>query len=367
MKVFIKLLFIGVLIMTISCSSKLKESVTPEKEDPKKAVPTVKVGPIKDLMLLYQGGTHRLDYTEEQLQPYLYKTGEKGEHQWLFDGFLFIEFKDNRGYEYANGYGAKPANKAQWMWLTTRNFERGKGVNALNSLLEKLSYKGLAPKRMRKVVLTLPDPIKGNKTWGDLNGKNLDFDKTEDRIAACKWYVDYVIEKWKEQNYEQLDFKGFYWVAETQRDSWEILQEISRHIKSRGYEFYWIPYMYAEGAEKWKESGFDHAYQQPNYFFKLEHPYSLLTKAIDMGNTYNMGLEIEFDQNVSNPAFAKRFYDYIDAFREGGVWRSKPVAYYEGGGAWLDMYKGSTTLKKMYNDLSEIVITRQEAADKEVQ
>lgn len=328
----------------------------------KPAVPTIKGGAIQDLMLLYQGGTHRLDYTEEELKPYVYRVKSQ-KHEWLFDGFLFIEFKDNRGYEYANGYGNKPANKAQWTWLTARNFEEGKGVTALNNLLQNLSKNGEVPKRMRSVVLTLPDPIIGNKTWGDVNGRNLDFDNIEDRIDACKWYVDYVIQKWKEQKYDQLYFKGFYWVAETQKDSWDILPEISKYIKSKGYEFYWVPYMYAEGAEKWKESGFDHAYQQPNYFFKLEHPYSLLTKAIDMGNTYNMGLEIEFDSNVSNPEFAKRYYDYINAFEEGDVWRKKPVAYYEGGGAWLEMSKGSSTLRKMYDDLSDIVVRRQNEFD----
>src|SRR5690606_17290886 len=280
-------------------------------------------------------------------------------------GFLFIEFKDNRGYEYAKGYGQKPANKSQWIWLTTRNFEKGKGVDALNTSLKNLSEKSVVPKRMRKVVLTLPDPIIGNKTWGDLNGKNLDFDVTEDRIAACKWYVDYVIEKWEEQGYDQLDFKGFYWVAETQRDSWDVLQEISKHIKSKGLEFYWIPYFYAEGAVDWEKSGFDHAYQQPNYFFQTDRPYSLLTNSIKRSNDYNMGLEMEFDSKVSQPEFAKRFYDYINAFKDGGVWDSKPVAYYEGGGTWLEMSKGGATLKKMYNDLSDIVVERQERADKE--
>ncbi len=357
MKFTFRLSLIGMLLIYIACSSNELE------QEPEKIGKPDTSGSITDLMLLYHGGTHRLDYTEEQLKPYIYRTGIKSNHEWLFDGFLFLEFKDNRGYEYAKGYGQKPANKSQWIWLTTRNFEKGKGVNALNSSLAKLSQNNVIPKRMRKVILTLPDPIIGNKTWGDLDGRNLDFDKVEDRIVACKWYVDYVIEKWKEQNFDQLHLKGFYWVAETQRDSWQILQQISKHIKSKGLEFYWIPYMYAEGAADWKMSGFDHAYQQPNYFFKLDRPYSLLTKAIDMGTTHNMGLEMEFDSKVSDPEFGKRFYDYIDAFREGGVWASKPVAYYEGGGAWLEMSKGGANLKKMYNDLSDIVIKRQLIAD----
>jgi hypothetical protein len=359
MRIFFSLSFVGIILFNTFILGQKK--VTSENDKL-----TVSSGAISDLVLLYHGGTHRLNYTEEQLQPYIYRTTESDEHEWLFDGFLFLEFKDNLGYEYAKGYGQKPANKSQWTWLTKRNFEIGKGVNALNSSLKKLADKNLMPTRKRKVVLTLPDPIKGSNTWGDLNGKQLDFNITDDRIAACKWYVDHVIEQWNEQGFDQLQFKGFYWVAETQRDSWEILQELSKHIKSKGLDFYWIPYMYAEGAADWKKSGFDHAYQQPNYFFKVDRPYSLLTKAIDMGNKYHMGLEMEFDFKVAQPVFKKRFYDYIKAFENGGVWDAKPVAYYEGGGAWLEMSKGSASLKQMYNDLSDIVVKRQKRADREI-
>ncbi len=320
---------------------------------------------INDLVLIYHGGTHRLDYTEEQLKPYIYRTTKKAENEWLFDGFLFLEFKDNLGHEYAKGYGQKPANRSHWIWLANRNFEEGKGVNALNSVLKKLADQNVVPKRKRKVVLTLPDPIKGSTTWGSVDGKNLDFNLTAHRIAACKWYVDHVIAQWNKQNFAHLEFKGFYWVAETQRDSWEILQELSEYIKSKHLEFYWIPYMYAEGAADWKKSGFDHAFQQPNYFFKTDRPYSLLTKAIDMGNQYQMGLEMEFDSKVAQPVFKQRFYDYIEAFAKGKVWDSKPVAYYEGGGAWLTMSKGSPALRQMYDDLSDIIVARQKRADQQ--
>lgn len=365
MKISLVVSLLGTVLIWSACATKSIE-VEPKKEEVVEVISPDTEGDITDLMLLYHGGTHRLDYTEEQLRPYIYRTSDESKHEWLFDGFLFIEFMDNRGFAYANAEGRRPANKAQWVWLTSRNFEKGRGVHALNSSLQKLSEKNTVPKRMRKVILTMPEPIIGNKIWGDVDGRNLDFDKAEDRIAACKWYADYVIEKWKEQGFDQLHLKGFYWVPEMEDESEEILVEIGKHIRSKGLEFYWIPYMYAKGAADWKKMGFDHAYQQPNYFFRLDRPKSLFTKAIEMGNNHDMGLEMEFDSRVSQPEFRQRFYDYLTAFKDGEVWKSKPVAYYEGGGTWLELSKGSSDYKKMYNDLSDIVVERQKIADQKM-
>lgn len=213
--------------------------------------------------------------------------------------------------------------------------------------------------------MTLPDPIIDFAEWGEIKGRRLDFSIKEDRIEACKWYIDLLDQQWKLQNYDQLDFEGFYWVAETQSTTAEILPEIAMYIKSKGYKFYWIPYMYAEGAAKWREAGFDVAYQQPNYFFDLDKPKSLFTEAIFNSKNYNMGLEMEFDERITEEAFLKRFYDYIEAFNGANAWTNTPIAYYEGGKAWLEMskYPQGTDVKKAYDDLADIIIMRQKHED----
>lgn len=345
----------------VSCSTKgqLTNPIGSEDIVQKPIVKPIQTDYISDLMLLYQGGTHRLDYTEQELAPYIYKL-ENGKRDWLYDGFLFIEFKDNKGTMYAEGYGGQPAGKNEWMWLLSRNFEKGKGVSALNASLDKLYKRKEMPKRRRKVVLTLPEPIKDFENWGFVGADKLNFKDKADRVTACKWYVDYVIAEWKKQGYEQLDFTGFYWVAETQRNSDGILNEVGEYIRSKGLKFYWIPYMYAQGAEKWKEAGFDIAYQQPNYFFQLDRPKTLFDKAVSNSNNHNMGLEMEFDDRITEPAFRTRYYDYITAFQNAGAWDDKPIAYYEGGGAWLRMHRSTQPeVKKAFNDLADIVIKRQ--------
>ena len=44
---------------------------------------------IRDMALIYQGGSHRLDWTVEEFRPYVVHEFADGERDWLFDGFLF--------------------------------------------------------------------------------------------------------------------------------------------------------------------------------------------------------------------------------------------------------------------------------------
>ena len=45
---------------------------------------------IKDLALIYQGGINRMDWTDEQVRPYVMQQFLDGRIEWLVDGFLFM-------------------------------------------------------------------------------------------------------------------------------------------------------------------------------------------------------------------------------------------------------------------------------------
>ncbi|CAL1519507.1 DUF4855 domain-containing protein [Chitinophaga sp. MM2321] len=352
---------VAALPATTSCKEDQQKIITPEV--PEK--PTLPATYISDLALIYQGGTHRQPWTKDQLAPYIFRNTAKGP-EWLFDGFLFIEFKDGMGNEYAEGYEPTPAGKKEWEWLLDRNFEPGKALHALEDVLDSLAKKNIQPTRKRKVVLTLPEPIRKLTNWGELNGKQLSFENTEDRIAACNWYVETALAKWKAANFKHIELMGFYWVAEQNTGAAEILPTVAKFIQSKQQRFYWIPYYGATGAANWQEMGFDIAYQQPNYFFNLASPYSILTGAIDFSKKHNMALEMEFDNRLmTQSAYRKKYVDYISEFQKYGAWDSLPVAYYEGGGAWLEMaLSKDVEVKGLFNRLGDIIAERQKRTDK---
>ncbi|HEV2452940.1 MAG TPA: DUF4855 domain-containing protein, partial [Verrucomicrobiae bacterium] len=52
-----------------------------------------------DVVLIYQGGVQRPRWTVNHFAPYVtYQDLKTGKEQWLFDGFLVIEFQDGRGH-----------------------------------------------------------------------------------------------------------------------------------------------------------------------------------------------------------------------------------------------------------------------------
>lgn len=355
------LIVIGILIAVVVFSGACKNIVKSDKKE--KSV--TKGTDISDLVLIYHGATHRPDWNVNELKPYVYTENETGFH-WLFDGYLFLEIFDNiKGYEYDPGFGYKTAAKEQWEWLLDRYFGQDRGPDALEAILDSLAEKGKTPMRPRKVVISIPCPAHGFTNWGELDGKQMDFNKDEDQIAAACWFIDQAMDKWEKKKYKHIQLEGFYWVHEDAVKDYGIIPLVKEYLQKKDMKFYWIPYWKAPKAEQWSSLGFDFAYQQPNYFFSTDIPYPRLDSACQFGQKHEMGMEMEFDENVAKPEIRTRYYDYIKSFEANGVWASRQVAYYEGGGAWLQMTRSNEPeMKEMVKTLSDIIISRQIKADK---
>ena len=291
---------------------------------------------ILDLVLIYQGGHQRLDWTPEQLYPYVIHTDKYNKKGWFFDGFLFLEFHDGKEYSFQHSYNnnVKFAGKEQWAWLADRHFEKGKALEALNSCIEKGIKEIGNPPFKHKVVIGLPEPEKNWKEWGNINGKKMDFTKREDRIAAGKWYIDILIKKFEESNLNNLELAGIYWINEQMITSDYITVEIGEYVRKKGMQFYWIPYYMGVGFSEWYEYGFDIAYLQPTYFFNKKIPDDRVDNTCKLAHTHNMGLEMEFDGKalINNPLNHRyRLFGYIESFVKNDVYKNSAIAYYEGG------------------------------------
>jgi hypothetical protein len=320
---------------------------------------------ISDLMLIYHGATQRPLWTANQLKPYLYRENS-GKTEWLFDGFLFLEIFDSiQKYDYDPGFGHRTAGKEQWEWLLNRYFAQQKGPDALETLLDSLSQKGKTPVRQRQVVLSIPCPVNGFTEWGELNGKKLNFNNPDDQVQAACWFIDEALKKWNAKNYKHIKLNGFYWVHEDAVQSDEAIPFVKKYLETKNYQLLWIPYWGAKGKGEWEKLGFDFAWQQPNYFFETNIPKQRLTDACLFSKEHKMGLEMEFDERVAQPEFRARFYDYVNSFSENKVWEQYSVAYYEGGGVWMQMVNSNDPeMKKMVDTLGNIVVERQKRADK---
>ncbi|MDR1336751.1 MAG: DUF4855 domain-containing protein [Tannerella sp.] len=321
---------------------------------------TVGRAAIRDMVLIYDSyWTYRPDWNGEMFEPYVSSALPDGSHQWLFDGFLFIEFTDGPR-QFCSGYGRANARKEEWIKLVEHQlFSEGLSMQALDARIEKV--KPLAPDHgRRKVVMTLPEPIFRQEDWGELNGKALNFSDNDDRIAACCWYVDHVVDRYLEAGLKNLQLAGFYWVAEAVGESRAVVRAVADHVHSRNLNFYWIPYFNATGYSQWADFGFDEAWLQPNYFFSETVPLWRLDEACLIADQYRMSNEFEFDKDaLAGNGKRQRMIDYIDAFTRHGVFRDKNIAYYEGGGDLYKLRYGAEQDFALYRQLTDTVAERQ--------
>ena len=294
---------------------------------------------IRDLALIYQGGTGRIDWTETDFEPYVAHTFADGTTDWIFDGYLFLEMHSPNASLGTTGR-ANGAKKEDWKWYLERLYEPGKGIDALNKCIESYKTKIGDPGFKHKVVLNLLPPDYGLKDWGELNGRMLDFNNDSDRVEASKWYIDTLIARFYEGDYKNLELAGLYLFDEDLIYNNGFPKLIAPYIHSLGLEFSWIPYFKARGFRNHKEMGFDIAYMQPNHFFNFSIPYKRLDETIDLAKRFGLAVEFECDgKALSQEKDSKysRLVDYIQAFEDYGLFDSVPIAYYTGSKMFIDM------------------------------
>lgn len=337
----------------------LSSSVASAQESENKHFPTYK---IRDLALIYQGGAKRIDWTEDQFVPYVTHTFADGKRNWLFDGFLFLDFNDGRGNTFIPQYGATKAKRTEWEWYLDRVFEKGKSLDALDKCIETQKKLIGEPGFKHKIVLSLLTPLFGQTDWGSVDGKKLDFNTYEDQSLAVKWFIDQLVSRFQNAGYKNLELVGLYWVDEDICHTKELTKYIAPLVHAKNLDFVWIPYFKARGYDRWQELGFDIVYHQPNHFFKKEIPDSRLDEACEIALDLGMAMEFECDSKAlyqaENSSY-DRMQAYIDAFRRNKVFDTSAIAYYTGSKALIDMVENPCPEnQKIMDELASIIIER---------
>ena len=330
--------------------------------------------------------------------------------KWLFDAFLCIDgYNSRRGQCYSIANGRQSADKEAWedlldAWLGDDG--------ALKQLDAAISAAGTPP-RPRYIVMSLPDPVmfqyfsdKGSSTtyWGSLDNKTLDFSQVEDQKAAYRWYMDCCRERFYMLHLQHVELAGFYILSEElhlapafyetagipydSSDIWnneckhweELVPWVASYAHACNEGLWWIPYQLAPGHRVWRQLGFDGVFMQPNYYWdhdNISHPLVDTKQAL---RQYGMGIELEFeyslvasvmadgrsgpDGNGSPTFYAKdvpllrsRVREYMNAYRDTGLYGQLPIAVYSGTDAWHQLATSTDTEDQaMFRDICTFVI-----------
>lgn len=257
---------------------------------------------------------------------------EKGEiKDTYFDGFMYLPYVK---YLYSGGE-KKQLTKDEWQAWIDWQFMDDYNFDALDAAVDETKAElSLDDSYSVGTYLSLFYPVYGATNFGELNGKQMDFSKIEDRKAVLKWFVDEQVKGFKEKGYDSVRLSGFYWFVEEMSGKDPHVQELCNYIcdyiRSLGYQTTWIPYFNASGNTKWKEFGFDTACLQPNYAFNEDIPIQRIYDAASIAKLYGMSIEIEIE-STSEVKWVNRYRDYLYAGAKIGFMTESVHMYYLAG------------------------------------
>lgn len=336
-----------------------------------------------DIVLFYAGGHNGSYFDQNYAADYVSYVDRDGQEHWLFDGFLLLQIWDTRNDQAADvtftpgmkdnaGNYLPSATQADWMKLLDYYFEEGSCIDAIDKAVGKAAERLGKPVK-RQIIISIPDPMpykqsitkkNGTTYWGLLDGKVTDFSKESDRIAACRWFVDECLKKYKAHKYENVELAGFYWITEETLDKSPLLPAVSEYVHSKGYPLTWIPYFQAPGYTEWREKGFDMAWYQPNYFF-YNVPESQIRTACEQAIANGMAMEMELDERASvkplwgSECLAYKLRAYMKTFKECGPWEKCQLAYYQDSNAVQYLKQtGDPQDLELYYDFCDFVAKR---------
>ena len=356
---------------------------------------------IADATICYGGHSARNPYlwTPERFEKSVIYKDEQGKEHWLFDNMIMMElWTDNYAvtYSIAND-GRYSSRKEHWQEQIDYWFDQQYGFAALEQCISDAASRIGNPPTKRGIIFSLPDPVyfehytnamKGENRntvyWGEIDGVEMDFAKSEDRVKAYKWLIDAVRAKFAEAKYKHIELIGFYVLSEELAVPGTFRYEYKEHditIKaaadychSINEGFYWVPYAMAPGIERSKDFGFDLVVMQPNYYWTdAKWTWDQIEKTIEDNG---LGMELEFEGTHGEPLKSSilsklangddnpyaernkaRFQEYLDNAVARGIYGERPLVLYTGTNALYELAVSKDEKdQEMYHKLGKFII-----------
>ncbi len=311
---------------------------------------------IKSVCLMY---TSALTFTADFLKPYFAYIDSTGKAtDTMFDSLLFLSLKDNEG-------GYKYARQNDMKDFVADAFQPKYNVGALNTVVGDLKDDlGLPADYKYPIFLAVPTIGYYSHAFGEIDGKQISSNSLENRSAITKWYIDYAEGQFKNANYQNIELKGFYWLAESINHSIsthesELVKYFNDYSHSKGYKTMWIPYYSSSGIDEAKDLGFDSVTMQSGYAFKTsandaELGASKAQVCKDAAeNAAKFGLNgIEFEVEGISTNDVQRFTSYVRAAYGAGLIDHGMITMYQVGSVLYNSATGGNATERQVYELT---------------
>lgn len=276
---------------------------------------------IKAGALIYNGVGEVDSFTPEFFNPYLSYKNTAGLNQQMFDTFIILGLRYEGGQFAENALNK--ANYAEWQSQIDRTFS---DIGALKNLNEAAKMQN----RSADVYIAIPYP-KRTEPFIKLNGTE-EANNLYSRFDISKWYINNVTKRMTQANFENLNFKGFYWMNETVKvaEDEALISSLSQAIHREGKFFIYAPHATSTNFTKWRSYGFDAAFLQPNSFRKsVPNKEDRLHRAFINAQIYGSGITIEIDSYAPFQAEEgiEAFNLYMDYAKRYGLDKNSMIFY----------------------------------------
>ncbi|MDN4605943.1 DUF4855 domain-containing protein [Sporosarcina highlanderae] len=306
-------------------------------------------------VLIYNGYNETEKFTTNFFNQYLKTKLKDGERKDMFDTFVILGLRYNENNDQFVDGPSNHANYSDWRTYVEKTFAQDGAVVNLNSTARQLN-------RKVDVYIAIPYP-KRNEPIIKFNGESAGCDVYA-RYDLANWYVKEVMERFENGKYENLNFKGFYWLSETVRtvDDEVIISSISSILRKNNKFFIYSPHATSTNFYKWKDYGFDAAFLQPNAFrSSITNKEERLHRAFLNAQIYGTGITIEIDSYHTDKAEqgVETFDLYMDMSKRYGL-DEKGMMFYQG----VNMVERMATFdhpiyKRWYEQLTETFFNKQ--------
>lgn len=201
-----------------------------------------------------------------------------------------------------------------------------------------------------KVVLNIPYFPIGKHDFGTVNGTDLNFAPTPQdptamkaRSTALQWYLNQVLARWQQADFQHLKLVGLYWNDEqmhvTDPAEVQLLYQAENTAQQNFLPIFWIPFYGANEESKWKSLGFNAAWIQPNYIEQGKNAQtSRIQDAIATAQNNGMGIEVELTS--LKPLDAQLYNTFLEQLT---------LSHFDGNNVSHVFYDGSKLLVKAAN------------------
>ncbi len=292
------------------------------------------LGGAEDIVLVYHNGSV---VDEDRLLPYVAYVDQDGNIlDTMFDGFLFLPCDPMP----AGGASGGTNTAADWLGLFDNLFASGRNLDALDSVAGKVKKALNKPDMKLQVYIAIPRLQIDDHVFGDIDGDGVNEAVSgtstaalNNRIRVSKYYAQKVINRFKSENYENIELGAFYWHMEDVSARYETtVKGVCKAVKELGYQMLWIPYYHIQYTQypEWESFGLTAASLQPNFAFDFSITADRIEEATNQMQQYGMSIEMEIAGSaLTDHRYWLKYMEYLNGGIKYGYMKHSLHTYFQ--------------------------------------